>query len=85
MKKSEKTKLIAVAFLILFLFFWAPWLNDQQIHDRVLSEKGRLDGTIDPDGNLVCDYDVHWIPFGREAASCESLYWIGFWGGYILG
>jgi len=43
-----------------------PWLNDQQIHDKVFQEKAHKDGTYDwviyPDGTkrheLICDYKV---------------------------
>lgn len=59
---------------------WAPWLNNQKLHDKVLEERGRLDGTIDKDGNLICDYNVMWFPFGRWVASCEGGYYVTFWG-----
>ena len=63
--------IIAMAcLLILLLFAWAPWLNDQTIQDKVLQEKGKTDGTIDKDGNPICGYKVSWLPFGRYAASC---------------
>lgn len=32
---------------------WAPWLDDKEIHDRVLREKGRMDGTIQPIENIM--------------------------------
>lgn len=102
---KQKTKIIIVALvLVLFLLAWAPWLDDQAIHDRILEERGRKDGTIVPenkiigneevlqelreesikkgvtDGILICDYKVHWFPFGRYVASCEGGYFVTFWG-----
>ncbi len=41
-----------MAAAIVFLLVWAPWLNDQAIHDKVLQEKGRKDGTIQPIQNI---------------------------------
>ena len=33
----------------------------------------------DKKGNLVCDYFVMWIPFGRYVASCEGGWFVTFW------
>jgi hypothetical protein len=45
--------LVLVALLLLFLLIWAPWLDDKEVHDRVLREKGGIDGTIQPMENLT--------------------------------
>ncbi len=45
MKRNIKIGII-VALLILLIFAWAPWLDNQAIHDNVLKEKGWKDGTI---------------------------------------
>jgi hypothetical protein len=66
--------------LILMLLAWAPWLDDQAIHGRIMLEKARIDGTIDQNGNLICDYSVMWVPFGRWVASCEGGYFVTFYG-----
>jgi hypothetical protein len=68
--------------LLTMLFLaWAPWMNDQAIHDMVFEEKARIDGTIDGEtGELICDYTVSWLPFGRWVASCEGGYFVTFWG-----
>jgi hypothetical protein len=67
--------------LILLLFAWAPWMDDQAIHDQVFEERARIDGTIDKQtGELICDYKVTWVPFGRWVASCEGGYFVTFWG-----
>jgi hypothetical protein len=80
MKRNFKAILIAFL-LALLLLAWAPWLDNQAIHDRVLQEKARTDGTIDREtGELVCDYNVMWVPFGRWAASCEGGYFVTFYG-----
>ena len=85
-----KTIILTIVF-ILFLLFWAPWLDNQAIHDRVFEEKAHIDGTIGwvtkPDGTieytLICDYNVMWVPFGRWVASCEGGYFVTFWGKII--
>ena len=54
----------------------------------VFREKAEKDGTMGwvtmPDGSaeymLICDYEVHWVPFGRWVASCEGSYFVTFWG-----
>lgn len=45
MKKNTKIILI-LALLALLLLTWAPWMDNQAIHDNVLKEKGWKDGTI---------------------------------------
>lgn len=87
MKRSTKViKIVIIAFLlILFLLTWAPWLNDQAIHDRVFQERAHIDGTIDREtGELICDYNVMWFPFGRYVASCEGGYFVTFYGKILL-
>lgn len=84
MKKNIKIILI-LTLLIFILLAWAPWINNQAIHDRVLEEKARIDGTIDKEtGGLICDYNVMWFPFGRYVASCEGDYFVTFWGRILL-
>jgi hypothetical protein len=78
---------IILGFLFVLLLAWAPWLDDEKIHDRVLEEKARIDGTMGwvtyPNGTkryeLICDYKVRWLPFGRWGASCEGGYYVTFW------
>ena len=80
MKQKIKALIIA-AVLLLILFAWAPWLDDQAIHDKVFQERAHIDGTIDKQtGELICDYKVMWAPFGRYVASCEGGYFVTFWG-----
>ncbi len=87
MKRNIKIGII-VALLILLILAWAPWLNDKEIHDRVFQEKAHKDGTMGwvvyPNGtkeyNLICDYNVSWLPFGRLVGSCEGMYFVTFWG-----
>ncbi len=66
--------------IILLLFAWAPWMDEKQIHGKVLAEKGKIDHTIDENGSVVCDYYVNWFPFGRIVSSCEGGYFVSFWG-----
>ena len=81
-KTTRGVKIIIIIVLILLsLLAWAPWLNNQAIHDRVFQERAAIDGTIDNEtGELICDYNVMWFPFGRYVASCESGYFITFYG-----
>ena len=90
MKRRSKI-LYFLLLAVLFLLAWAPWINNKHIHDKVFDEKAELDGTIGwvigPDGTgkyeLICDYQVNWLPFGRYAASCEGGYFVTFWGKII--
>jgi len=80
MKKNAKIALI-MALVIMLLLIWAPWMDNQAIHDRVFKEKARIDGTIDKQtGELICDYTVMWFPFERWVVSCEGGYFVTFWG-----
>ncbi|MDH7555500.1 MAG: hypothetical protein ACQXXL_04290 [Candidatus Methanosuratincola sp.] len=80
--------LAAILTLAAALPVWAPWLDDNELHDRVLREKAEKDGTMGwvmmPDGSmeyiLICDYKVNWVPFGRWVASCEGGYFVTAWG-----
>lgn len=84
MKKNIKVILILALLVILFLA-WAPWMDNQAIHDKVFEEKASIDGTMDREtGELICDYNVMWFPFGRYVASCEGGYFVTFWGGKTM-
>jgi len=76
----NKKIIIAIFSVIVVMLAWAPWLNNQGLHDKVFEERAEVDGTIDKDGNLICDYNVNWFPFGRYIASCEGGYFVTFWG-----
>jgi hypothetical protein len=90
MKKGVKTIILTIV-LILLLFVWAPWMDNQAIHDKVFQEKAHKDGTMGwitkPDGTrvytLLCPYNVRWRPFGRIVVSCEGGYFVTFWGKII--
>ena len=86
---NKKTKIIIILIsLVLVLLFWAPWMDNQIIHDMVFREKAHKDGTmgwiLHSDGTreftLICDYNVMWFPFGRWVVSCEGGYFVTFWG-----
>ena len=80
MKKILKS-LLTLAMLALLLLAWAPWMNNWAIHDKVFEERARIDGTIDRQtGEVICDYNVMWFPFGRMVGSCEGGYFVTFWG-----
>lgn len=53
MRKSIKSVAVIFSVLILFLLAWAPWLNDKEIHDRILKDRGRKDGTIVPIEKII--------------------------------
>lgn len=44
----KKNAIILIPFLIILVAAWAPWMDNQAIHDHVLHEKGRKDGTVIP-------------------------------------
>ncbi len=79
---KQKTKIVIAAIaLFLLLLAWAPWLDNQAIHDKVFQERANIDGTIDKQtGELICDYKVMWAPFGRYVASCEGGYYVNLFG-----
>lgn len=78
--ENKKIKIIIWIGIVIVLLAWAPWLLATKVHDKVLREKGRIDHTIDEKGNVVCDYGVIWVPFGRFVASCEGGWFVTFWG-----
>lgn len=81
MRRASKIVLIIVLLVLLTLLAWAPWMDNQAIHDKVFKERALIDGTIDKQtGELICDYNVMWFPFGRYIASCEGGYFVAFWG-----
>jgi len=79
--KTESKIILVLAILVWIVLAWAPWMDDKAIHDKVFEEKARIDGTIDKrTGEIICDYEVSWVPFGRWVASCEGGYFVTFWG-----
>ncbi len=56
-------------------------MDDGAILDRVIDERAPIDGTIDrATGELICEYEIVRLPFGRWVASCEAGYFVTFWG-----
>jgi hypothetical protein len=55
-----KVKLVlALTLLILLVLAWAPWMDDDAIHDQVFEERARIDGITDKQtGKVICDYKV---------------------------
>ena len=81
MARNKKIILIAIITALVVIFARAPWLDNQSLHDKVFEERAEIDGTIDKyTGELICDYNVMWAPFGRWVASCEGGYYVTFWG-----
>ena len=80
----KKIAILFFVFLFVVLLAWAPWMDDKALHDRILAEKGGIDGTVNRQtGELFCDYGVSWLPFGRYVASCEGGYYVTFYGGVL--
>ncbi|MBN2101926.1 MAG: hypothetical protein JW716_03580 [Candidatus Aenigmarchaeota archaeon] len=72
-----KAFLIVLFVIIIVILAWAPWMDNRALHDRVFEERAHIDGTIDKEtGELLCDYNVIWIPFGRYVTSCEGGYFV---------
>jgi len=90
MRKYAKP-VLTIILLAVSLLAWAPWMDEQAVHDRVFQEKANIDGTMGwvvyPNETkryeLICDYKVSWMPFGRWVASCEGGYYVTFWGKII--
>jgi hypothetical protein len=81
----NKIIIITTIVVIITVLAWAPWLNNQILHDKVFKERAKIDGTINKNtGELICDYNVIWAPFGRWVASCEGGYYVTFWGKILL-
>ena len=86
MKYMTRNKKIIIATIIILIIIvaWAPWLDNQSLHDKVFEERAEIDGTIDKyTGELICDYNVMWAPFGRWVASCEGGYYVTPWGNIL--
>ncbi len=91
MEANRKIAVETIVLLVIFILAWAPWLDDKEIHDRILRERGHKDGTFAWIEFLngirtymqICDYKVHWVPFGRRVASCEDAYYVTFWGSIL--
>ena len=45
---TKRKTIIITVLLILILVAWAPWLDNKAIHDQVLQERGKIDGTVIP-------------------------------------
>ncbi|MEM1986370.1 MAG: hypothetical protein QXG36_02555 [Nitrososphaeria archaeon] len=58
MRKSIKSFILPIIVMIFLLLAWAPWLNDDEVHDRVLKEKGRKDGTIVPIEKIIASEET---------------------------
>jgi hypothetical protein len=80
MKRDRKAPIVIVIAILLLILLWAPWMNDKQIHHKVLIEKGKIDHTVNESGEIICDYNVTWAPFGRMVGSCEGAHYVSFWG-----
>ena len=81
MTRNKKLIIIAITTVLVVIFARAPWLDNQTLHDKVFEERAEIDGTIDKyTGEMICDYNVMWAPFGRWVASCEGGYYATFWG-----
>lgn len=75
--------LLIIGVIIIILLGLAPWLDNKSLHDKAIMEKAKIDKTLDQDGELICDYNVRWVPFGRWVASCEGGYYVTFWGAFL--
>lgn len=75
--KNKKAIIIIIA-SALVLLATAPWMNNKSIQNDILQKYGRQDGSIDKNGNLFCDYEARWLPFGRLVVSCEGGYFVPF-------
>lgn len=51
---ENKTLALGVLALALMVLVWSPWLDGQEIRGKVLEEKGKIDGSVDTNGRIVC-------------------------------
>ncbi|MGQ9595783.1 MAG: hypothetical protein ACUVQY_03915 [Thermoproteota archaeon] len=58
MKGKGIVMMLTVWLFLLLILAWAPWIDDQAVHDRVLFEKGWKDGTIQPLENVITSEEV---------------------------
>ncbi|MBZ9572545.1 hypothetical protein KJA15_04395 [Patescibacteria group bacterium] len=59
MARNKKIIIIATITALVVIVAWAPWLDNQILHDKVFQERAKIDGTIDKyTGELICDYNV---------------------------
>lgn len=58
MKGKEIVMMLIVWLFLLIILAWAPWIDDQAVHDRVLFEKGWKDDTIQPLENVIASEEV---------------------------
>lgn len=83
-ESSKFFKIITIVLFIsvvIFILTWAPWLDNETVKDKILSEYGKIDGSLDKStGEIICDYNVMYAPLGRWVASCEGGYFVAFWG-----
>ncbi|MGQ9781567.1 MAG: hypothetical protein ACUVQ8_04855 [Nitrososphaeria archaeon] len=51
--------LLVVLYVVsLLLLAWAPWLDNEEVYDRILKERGKVDGTIQPFENIVASEEA---------------------------
>lgn len=74
----NKKAIIIIVVSALVLLATAPWMNNKSIQNDILQKYGKQDGSIDKNGNLFCDYEAMWLPFGRWVVSCEGGYFVPF-------
>ncbi len=44
----QRKAVLVFAASVLLVLLWAPWLDDGEIRERILKERGRVDGTVVP-------------------------------------
>lgn len=65
-----------IAIVILAVLTWAPWMDEQKIITDTYFQRANMDGTA----KAQCGYTAVTVPLGRWITSCESGYYITFWG-----
>lgn len=67
--------ILAVMLSIFLVLAWAPWLDYKEIRDRVLREKGRIDGTIQPLENIVANEEAlrEMVEYSRSRGITDGI------------
>ena len=75
MKARGAIIIILVFSLAVYVLAWAPWLDNKETHDRVLREKGWVDGTIQPVENITASDDAlrDMIEYSRSRGVTDGI------------
>ena len=87
MEKRAKLVIITavIAFVVIVVFAWAPWVKDDYVVDKVVEKLGGPDSRFSYLGQDLAVKDipkeVSWLPFGRYVTfPGEAGWYVSFYG-----